>query len=645
MAKRRNRGHASARPRTGRGQRALPPHLSRLIEEAGASAYQWHDQSLAEHVDRSGFLHKVSRALNYAHVALAVLVLAALLIFRAEALPVIAGGLVGVGWVVRRFRVPTWIVSAIAMIAALDPARTAPWAITAAAAIAVVVWILIPPRHRDRTFLWSALAMTLTTGLSLEEPLRSALVVLTVLVTFASAVWFSGVRTIPRPFARVSQEDLDNRPPSPPTSLPWLVRLMKAREIEDEPSEIARKRIGADGERRTAIMLLALERGKGTRIAHDVAIPGADSANADHVVLARTGLFIIDSKQYGRRDDPGLVTYDQGSREIVHRTNRGSRSIEQSLRTAAWAVEGVSNVVGVPGRAILAIHNAAVAKGLTVVRNGVEIEVIPSWQLGERIDKSAPALTWAQMATGRMGMFRLKSSTTGGSPFVTSPRGLQRSAREFVGERMTQANGPEVTHLTQPKEKGGGGSSKKRAPSSRESRQSQAGSPRATASRAARVRPEGPNSAPTQNERPTSATRPMTKTQEVSPPSSRKPKAATKSTQSDSSASEPVLSASERVSDRWEQMSHSEPAPPDDVEQELRALSRGDGILIIEFTADDVRSQKMTAMSGVQSGVDGNYIWYCQPEQYQIHQRTGREVNVSTVSTAKVMVSPEGDAP
>lgn len=598
----------------------FPAHFSRLIEEAGASAYQWHDEAMAEWVDGTGIWHRIARAGQYVAATLLALTLAGLLIGRMEWLPALAGVGVGVGFVLSRFRTTPWVASVVGLLVSYDMTAGDPRAFAAILVTSIVGWALLRPRHRDLAF---AIAAILLAGLTLFGStlgVYPTLAFLAVLMVLLGAIWFSGVRSLPRPWARVDADDLRASPPSPPTRLPWLVRLVKSREVADAPDEVRRKKIGADGERRTAIILLALRRGRGTRIAHDVAIPGADSANADHVVLARSGLFVIDSKQYGRRDDPGIVTYDQGSRKIVHRTSRGSRSIEKSLRTAAWAVEGIGNLVGVQGRAVLAIHNAAVAKNLVVERNGIEVEIIPTWSLPSRIDQSQNVLSWSQLAAATMSMYRLKSSTTGRSPLITSPRGATSAATQAMRGLDSEATAseaprPAATHRPYAPPRAQGGHRTRPTPT-----------PSPAPRSAAR---------PQREEKPTPAVPVAT-----AAPASQQPRSA-QGTQS-SRATEPVLSAQDRVADRWEQMRLSEPAPLDEVEESLRGLRRGTEIVLIEFSANDVQSRDMVAMTGVCGSIEGNYIWYCTPEQYHIHRTSGRKVNVSTVSTGKVMVKSEG---
>jgi len=73
--------------------------------------------------------------------------------------------------------------------------------------------------------------------------------------------------------------------------------------LENPPEHIDRWRRGADGERRTARTLRALDR-SGWTVVHDL---DSDYGNVDHVVVGPSGVFLLDSKSPG-----GEVTVDGG---------------------------------------------------------------------------------------------------------------------------------------------------------------------------------------------------------------------------------------------------------------------------------------------------------------------------------------------
>lgn len=104
---------------------------------------------------------------------------------------------------------------------------------------------------------------------------------------------------------------------------------------------------------------------------------------------------------------------------------------------------------------------------------------------------------------------------------------------------------------------------------------------------------------------------------------------------------EVVLSAEERIADRWEMMDLSEAAAPDEVTEDLRGLSRGTRVLILEITDGDMRQREVVAMTGVCGVSPRLYIWFTEPRQYNIHCQTGQKVHVATIAASKIMVKPE----
>src|SRR6185369_9818593 len=63
------------------------------------------------------------------------------------------------------------------------------------------------------------------------------------------------------------------------------------------PNSITAWQIGADGEVRTGRLLESLE-ADGFRVLHDRKIPGARSANIDHIVIGPPGIYVVETKSY-----------------------------------------------------------------------------------------------------------------------------------------------------------------------------------------------------------------------------------------------------------------------------------------------------------------------------------------------------------
>ena len=109
---------------------------------------------------------------------------------------------------------------------------------------------------------------------------------------------------------------------------------------------------GELGERWTAALLRPLER-QGWRVWHDLAIPGADFANGDHVVVSPGGeLFLIDSKNWNRR-----ATVHASHGRLWH----GQVQRDKCLSSLRFEAERIATAVGVQVWRIVVVHTAPVA--------------------------------------------------------------------------------------------------------------------------------------------------------------------------------------------------------------------------------------------------------------------------------------------
>ena len=130
------------------------------------------------------------------------------------------------------------------------------------------------------------------------------------------------------------------------------------------PSPAARAwRRGAAGERRTARLLVPLER-HGWAVLHDLAVPGSQ-ANLDHLIIGPGGVFVIDSKHYR-----GRLRLDPSGR-LWH----GRYPLAPTLQAVSWEADRAAQVLPDPGMAvvpIVAVHGAQVPWG-KVVTQGVPV--------------------------------------------------------------------------------------------------------------------------------------------------------------------------------------------------------------------------------------------------------------------------------
>ena len=140
--------------------------------------------------------------------------------------------------------------------------------------------------------------------------------------------------------------------------LPWAglpglaVAALVGWRLRFRPSEQARSwQRGARGERRTARLLRRLTR-DGYICFHDLAAPGSD-ANVDHLVIGRSGVFVIDSKQWTGHVHQGVDGLAWHNHYPLDRT----------LQTVRWEAEAISRVLGTHTAALLCVHGAHVDRG------------------------------------------------------------------------------------------------------------------------------------------------------------------------------------------------------------------------------------------------------------------------------------------
>ena len=118
------------------------------------------------------------------------------------------------------------------------------------------------------------------------------------------------------------------------------------------PSEQARTwRRGGQGERHTARLLHRLTR-DGYVVFHDLAVPGSD-ANVDHLVIGRSGVFVIDTKQWAgevRQGADGLVWHNH-------------YRLDRTLETVRREAERVGRLLSTRAAALLCVHGAHIQGG------------------------------------------------------------------------------------------------------------------------------------------------------------------------------------------------------------------------------------------------------------------------------------------
>lgn len=634
----------------------FPLRVENLLAEAGASAYAWYEDELEDRLNPGGSARRKSDAIEVAlflgAVAVATYCMAATS-GHAVLIPVLTVLYVLANWTFGRGFFP------------------APWKLTLLLSVFSVSAATTGTQHEG---FWIGVGV-LAAGAALSRNVmhlyrESALVVFHVSAAFAGGLttfalgagWFSGLASIISGgfmgwvFAylaqgrramnllpvRLRREQFFWALPDPPTRLPFLLRRrarkfeetsvierkLGARESDDAAIDI--KKIGGAGERKTGLLLLGMKRGRWTRVVHDVVIPGATKGgNADHVVLARSGGWVLDSKQFGSGKDPGVVRRTNTG-EIIHVTRRGVRDLAQTMRTVAWAVRGIRTEMQIPFRGMLVVHNAVVEENLSVVVPGrvptdgdVTVDVISAEHLVAYLDMAPAIMSAGEVSAAHWGFqAKLVSATTGRGPQLVAPLG----------------GGPVVV------------------PAKRPSAQEHEARPIGSVVKDAVVGAfrRGRSSAPVGAVEESAGGVEQTAAQ-VEPPQGVEGSSGAAGSK-DSAARDSVLPADpvypgegpqdmvdRRIRERWEQVDVSEPAAPDDVPEGLRVIRRGVAVSYLGFTADfsDVYSQDLVALSGPCQGVDGPFVWTCSPEQWAIHEKTGALVMASTVSLDGLALRPE----
>lgn len=569
-------------------RRALPSGFEDRISSAGASAHRWYLEHLLIYADPNEKRRRVDAVVVPAFMlALTGFVVSGHLLNASLGdLPVIAVLVVGV--LVRRLRSLYWAASTVSLMVSL--ARIGHLGMVVSGVLVAAAAFLVRRGAREVLLAWIAAAAAYLAWSPLPVGAWAAAGV--ALAGAAVTLWLNR-RGRSMPGRRVTPDHLRMNPGDVPMRLPLVVRLLAREDLRHVPKVIEKKKIGALGERRTAVVLLALPRGRGTLLAHDVLIPGADDANADHVVFAPSGVYVIDSKQFGTRDDPGVVRL-RGS-TLTHETQSGSRALSGSVRIVAWAAKGIGPALGHPAAAIIAVHGAQVEEGLAVTWDGVRVEVMPAAALYGRIS-GAPALLRAKdMFNAQLAMRRLRAAS-GGRVQVSSPVGSSVAAREALTSTATAQTAESAAE------------------------------PMTVGPWAPAAAPEPTQPVPVQDA-PTPA---------PAAPSGHVPAAPVTALQPTASA---MRSLSAAVSERWEQMSNSVLIPPDEVPPELTGLTRGTPISIIGFSGGDMVTTEAVAMSGVCLGLTSDFVWVCAPQQYLIHCTQHIPVNVETVPVDAVFLA------
>ncbi|MDX3283996.1 nuclease-related domain-containing protein, partial [Streptomyces scabiei] len=146
-------------------------------------------------------------------------------------------------------------------------------------------------------------------------------------------------------------------------------------------------------------LLRVLER-EGWRVLHDRAIPGARTANADHVLVSPGArVFVVDSKLWSVKGPARGVVRPVGG-QLMH----GDRVDARSIGSVRFEADMVSRALGVQVQPLIAVHNAPVAGQGFILQ---DVPVVPAGRLvdllrGNDGPRSADAVRLARLAVDRL---------------------------------------------------------------------------------------------------------------------------------------------------------------------------------------------------------------------------------------------------
>jgi hypothetical protein len=102
-------------------------------------------------------------------------------------------------------------------------------------------------------------------------------------------------------------------------------------------------------------------------------VPGSD-ANVDHLVIGRSGVFAIDSKQWTgqvRQDADGLAWHNH-------------YPLDRTLAVVRWEAEAVSRLLGTRAAALLCVHGAHIDRGGL---NAQGVAIVPAGRLRDALGR------------------------------------------------------------------------------------------------------------------------------------------------------------------------------------------------------------------------------------------------------------------
>ena len=181
---------------------------------------------------------------------------------------------------------------------------------------------------------------------------------------------------------------------------------------------------GAAGERATGEVLAELQTA-GWFVLHDLAWPGRQKANIDHVVVGPGGIFVIDTKNWS-----GSVEVRDG---VLRQNGRSRESAVDGVRRAVAAVQPL--VPEVPVQPVLSLHG-----DLTMQELAGGVIICSTSTLREMLESRPAVLEPADVQ--RLGSV-LESALTRPPTSVAAPKTVQRHR----SARTSARSGPSLGRL------------------------------------------------------------------------------------------------------------------------------------------------------------------------------------------------------
>lgn len=143
--------------------------------------------------------------------------------------------------------------------------------------------------------------------------------------------------------------------PSLPLGYQKLGLALLKKELKTNSGHVSARHRGSMAERKTAIAFMGLP--SGSFVFHDILLPGADSANIDHLVVTPQGIFVVDTKLFS-----GFIK-DKGNGDLIKVSGSTEQSLYPITKQMLWAKVAMektlmSKVQDIQVKPLVVVHRA-----------------------------------------------------------------------------------------------------------------------------------------------------------------------------------------------------------------------------------------------------------------------------------------------